>query len=389
MKKIAYVFDDINYQSGAQKATFYQMQCLSEFYDIYAVSLNRPSDSLIIPGKVLNLDVLWNESEIYIKRFKNIITGKYSFEKIIRRIGYAISLRLGLGARFLEFFLYEGISDDLEAFDVVIVVSEASKLRSLVGELIKPKKIQWIHTDYKHWSQYSKWTKAVTNNDSRIYRHFDHIIVLSNACQAGLISILPELDDKVVVIPNMVNYTDIQDKSIEKVDFKVSDKKYNLVTVGRLDREKNFDRILGVCKFLADANVDYSWYFIGNGPMKHYIEKQINKFKLNENVILLGRLENPYPVMKQCDIYVLLSDYEGTPITIDEAAVLGLHIIATQVGGIPEQLNRYGKGILLNNENDLYEEFYKAINCLDNKNSVSMRQNNIMILKHVREIIEA
>ena len=48
--------------------------------------------------------------------------------------------------------------------------------------------------------------------------------------------------------------------------------------------------------------------------------------------------------MKQCDAFVLLSDYEGTPVTIDEAKVLGVPVLARDVGGVREQLEgKYGR----------------------------------------------
>mgnify|MGYP002508080331 CR=1 FL=1 len=55
----------------------------------------------------------------------------------------------------------------------------------------------------------------------------------------------------------------------------------------------------------------------------------------------------PYPLMKRCDWFVLLSQYEGTPVTIDEAMILGVPVIATDVGGITEQMGRYKKGVVL------------------------------------------
>ena len=54
-------------------------------------------------------------------------------------------------------------------------------------------------------------------------------------------------------------------------------------------------------------------------------------------------MKNPYSIMSHCDTLVLFSKYEGTPVTIDEAMVLGVGIVAPRIGGIAEQVNGYEK----------------------------------------------
>ena len=49
-------------------------------------------------------------------------------------------------------------------------------------------------------------------------------------------------------------------------------------------------------------------------------------------------MENPCPLLAACDALVVFSEYEGTPVTIDEAKALGVRVIAPDIGGIREQL---------------------------------------------------
>jgi len=81
---------------------------------------------------------------------------------------------------------------------------------------------------------------------------------------------------------------------------------------------------------------------------------------VSDDVTFTGRLENPYPLLKQCSALVLLSDYEGTPLTVDEAKVLGVPILARDVGGIREQLVNGEYGEILDNFTS-YEEIVKKI----------------------------
>ena len=72
--------------------------------------------------------------------------------------------------------------------------------------------------------------------------------------------------------------------------------------------------------------------------LRDEIQATRDKMQLNDEVILTGKLENPYPLLKQCNCLVLWSDYEGTPVTIDEAGVLGIPVLANDVGGVREQI---------------------------------------------------
>ena len=80
-----------------------------------------------------------------------------------------------------------------------------------------------------------------------------------------------------------------------------------------------------------------------------------DQLALEKTVTFSGRMENPYPVMKAADCFALLSKYEGLPVTIDEAKLLHVPVIATRVGGIPEQIQSEKAGILVDNdERDIY-----------------------------------
>ena len=74
---------------------------------------------------------------------------------------------------------------------------------------------------------------------------------------------------------------------------------------------------------------------------------------LQDEVVLTGALSNPCPLLKHCNLMVLFSEYEGTPVTIDEAGVLGVPVLANDVGGVREQIKgndtvfRYESGAII------------------------------------------
>ncbi len=390
MKKILYLFDDINYPSGAQKVTFFQMKTLSRDYKVSVFSLSKPQAYLRPELKGISIvgKELWERTELFSYSLKKVLSLKeISFLKKIQRMFYSIVIRIGKGEAYLNYLFYREIKQKFEKFDVVIVVSEASKLRELVSNLKHPKKIQWIHTDYALWSEFSDWTKMITKKDSVIYKKFDWIVTLSEYSRKGLLKKLPGLKDQTVVIPNLIDGKTILKKAEEDLDIEWNDADYHMVTVGRVDREKAYDRVLDICGKLKAEGYSFCWYIVGDGPLKGHLEKRIKAEQLEEYVKLTGRLENPYPLMKQCDWFVLLSEYEGTPVTIDEAMVLGVPVIATDVGGIAEQMGRYGKGVVLKGDT-LYEDLKKEITQKEQMEPIEYRCLNKKIICSLKGLLE-
>ena len=390
MKKILYLFDDINYPSGAQKVTFFQMKTLSRDYKVSVFSLSKPQAYLRPELKGISIvgKELWERTELFSYSLKKVLSLKeISFLKKIQRMFYSVVIRIGKGEAYLNYLFYREIKQKFEKFDVVIVVSEASKLRELVSNLKHPKKIQWIHTDYALWSEFSDWTKMITKKDSVIYKKFDWIVTLSEYSRKGLLKKLPGLKDQTVVIPNLIDGKTILKKAEEDLDIEWNDADCHMVTVGRVDREKAYDRVLDICGKLKAEGYSFCWYIVGDGPLKGHLEKRIKAEQLEEYVKLTGRLENPYPLMKRCDWFVLLSEYEGTPVTIDEAMVLGVPVIATDVGGIAEQMGRYGKGVVLKGDT-LYEDLKKEIIQKKQMEPIEYRCLNKKIICSLKGLLE-
>lgn len=359
MKRILYIIDDVNYNSGAKVVTLLQMKMLMKEYDIYVLSLTEPKETINFLDKEHILDSsIWKITEIYAVSLKKVLKDRnYTLLQKISRGLYAFSLRCGLGNLYFERLIKKRIQPQMETFDTVIVVSEASKLRRLVSKLKYPRKIQWIHTDYARWSEFSEWSKAITRYDTRIYPKFDKIVVLSNYCKQGIVEKIPSIADKISVIPNLIDGDRVLRRSREKSPVLIRDDCLNLVTVARIDYEKRIDKVLELAHALKQKKIVFKWYIIGDGPQKLELENKSRETGINNQVQFLGHLENPYSVMTQCDALVLLSRYEGTPVTIDEAMVLGIGIVAPQIGGIREQIEGYENSYLFETYDNLLSKF--------------------------------
>ena len=99
---------------------------------------------------------------------------------------------------------------------------------------------------------------------------------------------------------------------------------------------------------------NFTWYLVGDGNLYESNKAACLDMGLSENVVFTGYLSNACPLLSQCDLFVLLSEYEGTPVTIDEAKVLGVPVLARDVGGIRDQVTeRTGKVLLKISASDI------------------------------------
>lgn len=187
-----------------------------------------------------------------------------------------------------------------------------------------------------------------------LYKHFlskDKIITVSNG-------IKQELKDmynlsNIQVIYNPVDIEKINKLSEELVDdIYFSNKCFNIVAVGRLVKHKGFHRLIIAMSELVKENSNVCLYIIGDGDLKNELNDLINKLKLDKNVSIIGFKNNPYKYMKNCDVFILSSLWEGFGIVIAEAMSLGLPVISSNCKFGPSEILDDGKyGILYNIEN--------------------------------------
>ena len=107
------------------------------------------------------------------------------------------------------------------------------------------------------------------------------------------------------------------------------------------------------------ASHKFIWYLIGEGPSEEEVKEKIKQYGVSDNVVLCGRKDNPYPYIKNCDIYVQTSKTEGWGLTVSEAKILKKPIVTTDAGVMSEQIETGVNGIIT--ENDSAEEICNGI----------------------------
>ncbi len=118
------------------------------------------------------------------------------------------------------------------------------------------------------------------------------------------------------------------------------------VTVGRLSPEKNHKRLVRAFEQVHREDPLTRLVIVGGGPLKGALRKLVRKLGLEDSVVLAGPQPNPWVIMSQCDCFVLSSDYEGQPMVILEARVLGLPVVSTAFASVGSALAP-GEGLVV------------------------------------------
>lgn len=118
-------------------------------------------------------------------------------------------------------------------------------------------------------------------------------------------------------------------------------------------RTKGLDVLIAAAATVCQTKPDTVFIIIGDGPERPQLETLIQKNNLGDRIILLGFLPEAAALLPAFDLFVLPSRKEGLPYTILEAATLGVPIIATSVGAIPEIITDKKNGLLVPPENSL------------------------------------
>ena len=120
-----------------------------------------------------------------------------------------------------------------------------------------------------------------------------------------------------------------------------------LLTVGRYCAAKKMEDIPRLCRRLLEKGLVVKWYIIGYGGSDAAIRAAIAAEGVEEQVVLLGKRENPYPYLAACDWYVQPSRYEGKSVVVREAQMLGKPVLITDYPTAASQVRDGVDGVIV------------------------------------------
>lgn len=289
-----------------------------------------------LPKHVTLLNGRYSEESVLSDKGRRVMTAtvlRSMFRRgtVIRRLPYLAGNCLDMikRRRFqVDKLLWRILSDGGEwpekEYDLAIAFIEGGSAYYVSDHVKAKKKAVFLHIDY----QLSGYTRRL---DSDCYPGFDQIFPVSEETMKSFLQVYPECRDKTHVFHNIVNQKRIRERAELPGGFSDDYDGIRILTVARLTKQKAYPISIEAMRLLKDAGVKARWYVLGDGEEKKNLEELIGAKGLQEDFVLLGTTDNPYPYFKQTDLYVHATAYEGKSIAIQEAQTLACSIIVSDI----------------------------------------------------------
>ena len=373
MKKIIFGITSLTL-GGAERVLVDLANKMSERFDITIFMLYSNGELEAELNKKIKLKTLYNK--------------KYTELTFLEKILASLKVLINKKKIFKKYV-------DKEEYIAQISFLEGAITRIFsVKSNFKTKKIAWVHNDMQ--KVFGKGIKAKIKKimDEKAYQKYDDIIFVSKDNEKAFNSFYKEnIKSRKNIIKNYVSSERILNLSVELSEYKKTYKEdeINVVQVSRLVEQKAIDRLIKVSAKLINENSKIHIYVIGDGPLKEKLQKQIIDFNVEEKFTLLGAKKNPYPYIKNADVFGLFSYFEGYGIVIDEAKMLQKYVIITDTAA-REALKDYKKySYIVSNDEKGIEEAFKYLEDKGKqigKKYIDYQYKNEEIIDKITEIIE-
>lgn len=189
---------------------------------------------------------------------------------------------------------------------------------------------------------------------------FSKVICVSNDAKKAFYHCFPKYDGKVEVINNYIDGDHIIESAKEEINFEYE--KPVFINIARHEeKSKKISRIIESAKLLKEKKYIFSILLIGDGKDHQMYKKMIEENGLTDVIKLLGKQVNPYKYLIKSNAFILSSAYEGYGIVIDEARILNVPVISTDVADAKKIL-KTGFGILCDNSSEgIYQGIKKYL----------------------------
>lgn len=349
MKKIIFVMPNFG-AGGAEKSLLMLLYKLKDIKDLRVDVLFFKKEGIFIeqiPKEINVIDADKTLKTAYSKfSLKNIKSFRTCVISFMRPFATLISKLFSKSERHKrqirwKYFYKRYISVLQEEYDFACGYLDGEAMYYVVDKIKASKKYGWNQNDYRglHISE---------KIDSKYYAKLDKIVTLSDVCLEILKDVFPNYTNKMVQIPPIVTeeYINSCAKKFIPEEYGENDG-FRIISVGRLVEQKGFDMAIEAAEILKERCINFKWFIIGNGELYESLRQQIEKSNLRNKVILLGEHGNPYPYIKNADVFVQSSRYEGKSVVLNETKMLAKPILATNYPTVTDQIENGVDGVIV------------------------------------------
>ena len=212
----------------------------------------------------------------------------------------------------------------------------------------------WVHNNYMDFFNQDLNSYINYFIDAKVAK-FKHIILVSELNKQQFVDAFPEYEKKAIECKNLIDYEKIirqSEENDDEVKEFVKNKKAGtaqFIHVGRHEEKtKKITRIIAATRKLNKEGYKFEVALVGKGQdTKLYT----NLAKDLKNIKFLGLKKNPYPYIKNSDCFILSSVTEGYPVVLQEAEILNIPVVTTDVSDVRNDIE--GKyGLVVENSDD-------------------------------------
>ena len=352
MKKVLFVMNTMG-RAGAEMALLELLRRLkTEDVELSLFVLTGQGEMLKeLPKKVRVLNSSYDACSVHTsegKRHlaKQVLKAMLRRGTILRLMPYLVvqltdmlKKRRVLPDKLLWRVLSDGAERFEEEYDLAVAYLEGGSTYYVMDHVRAAKKAAFFHVDYGM----AGYTRSL---DKECYVKYDRIFPISDEVKTAFLKAYPECAEKTEVFHNLINRDRVLAMAEQPGGFLDAYDGYRILTVGRLMEQKDFAQSVQAMHLLKEKGIRARWYILGEGDQRNELEALIKNLGLTEEFFLPGAVENPYCYMRQADIYVHATRFEGKSIAIQEAQILGCPILVSDCSGNREQVQHEVDGLL-------------------------------------------
>ncbi|TDL92289.1 glycosyltransferase [Vibrio vulnificus] len=368
-KNLLFVIDSLDC-AGAEKSLVTLLSLLD--YSEYSVDLMLFAHDGILKDLVpLEVNILkpltYTEfSNLSLLSAFNFSVKKLNFKMIAARLKYSFNIRKESynnpqKARLFWQAISPVIENNTKDYDVAISYAQGIPT-FYVSEKVKAKrKLAWVNVSYR-------LDENEKNFQQKYYDQFDKIVAVSESTKEIFNETFDRYTNNTEVIYDINNADFIMKMADIGRSYDDQFDGIRILTIGRLAQQKGYDIAMAACKKLKEEGINFRWYVLGKGPLREDIEIQIERDGLMDHFKLLGVEANPYPFIKDTDIYVQTSRFEGFGLAIAEARMLNVPVVTTRFDAVYNQMVDEKNGLVVDmNADGVSEGIMRLINEKDTK----------------------